>query len=329
MSQNAMTSHIIVAAALLIWYPSLVKPTLATLVAHPLMKLIIGLSSQDLVFLVVFYCVFSGPMASSEIETLYKNLSLEDEDEDELVREMSEESSLDGKEDVEKCLVGKVLSGKNVNIDAFKGLIEQIWSPFGQVEVESSKPLKRWLRLKPGSSDEIFTVGLKYEKLPDFCFACGRIGHGIKDCEDEVARKAALEGSKSMGASCDTTGDGSVSKHPDSHVSQKVETASRAAAEKITTKGVPLVNLNAEEEGGPQITDVICVDRLVPGFIRPLQDTTQPNSDSLPSSSNAIVVIHSSGPNLLNEVVRSNLDFQDSYHIPQEKSENTGTPKLS
>ena len=28
-SQDAMTSHIIVAAALSIWYPSLVKPTLA------------------------------------------------------------------------------------------------------------------------------------------------------------------------------------------------------------------------------------------------------------------------------------------------------------
>ena len=41
-SQDAMTSHIIVAAALSIWYPSLVKPTLATLVVHPLMKLVMG-----------------------------------------------------------------------------------------------------------------------------------------------------------------------------------------------------------------------------------------------------------------------------------------------
>ncbi|KAK1556516.1 hypothetical protein Q3G72_006482 [Acer saccharum] len=41
MEQDAMTSHIIVAATLSIWYPSLVKPTLATLV-HPLMKLVMG-----------------------------------------------------------------------------------------------------------------------------------------------------------------------------------------------------------------------------------------------------------------------------------------------
>ena len=37
-SQDAMTSHIIVAAALAVWYPSLVKPSLASLVVHPLMK---------------------------------------------------------------------------------------------------------------------------------------------------------------------------------------------------------------------------------------------------------------------------------------------------
>ena len=39
-SQDAMTSYIIVAETLSIWYPSLVKPTLATLVVHLLMKFI-------------------------------------------------------------------------------------------------------------------------------------------------------------------------------------------------------------------------------------------------------------------------------------------------
>ncbi|KAK3227903.1 hypothetical protein Dsin_007765 [Dipteronia sinensis] len=45
-SQDAMTSHIIVAAALSIWYPSLVKPTLATLVVHPLMKLVMAINEK-------------------------------------------------------------------------------------------------------------------------------------------------------------------------------------------------------------------------------------------------------------------------------------------
>ncbi|KAJ0106075.1 hypothetical protein Patl1_17635 [Pistacia atlantica] len=45
-SQDAMTSHIIVAAALAIWYPSLVKPTLAMLVVHPLMKLVMAMNEK-------------------------------------------------------------------------------------------------------------------------------------------------------------------------------------------------------------------------------------------------------------------------------------------
>ncbi|XP_042489647.1 uncharacterized protein LOC122069658 isoform X2 [Macadamia integrifolia] len=45
-SQDAMASHIIVAAALAIWYPSLVKPTLANLVIQPLMKLVMAVNEK-------------------------------------------------------------------------------------------------------------------------------------------------------------------------------------------------------------------------------------------------------------------------------------------
>ncbi|KAJ1405973.1 WD40/YVTN repeat-like-containing domain superfamily [Sesbania bispinosa] len=45
-SQDAMTSHIIVAAALAIWYPSLVKPSLSTLVVHPLIKLAMAMNEK-------------------------------------------------------------------------------------------------------------------------------------------------------------------------------------------------------------------------------------------------------------------------------------------
>lgn len=45
-SQDAMTSHIIVAAALAIWYPSLVKPSLTPLVVHPLMKLAMAMNEK-------------------------------------------------------------------------------------------------------------------------------------------------------------------------------------------------------------------------------------------------------------------------------------------
>ncbi|KAJ7963434.1 Transducin/WD40 repeat-like superfamily protein [Quillaja saponaria] len=45
-SQDAMTSHIIVAAALAIWYPSLVKQSIAMLVVHPLMKLAMAMNEK-------------------------------------------------------------------------------------------------------------------------------------------------------------------------------------------------------------------------------------------------------------------------------------------
>ncbi|KAK2648366.1 hypothetical protein Ddye_015855, partial [Dipteronia dyeriana] len=185
-------------------------------------------------------------MSAAEIAQLYENLSLADEDG--AVHEILEEIIKNGVEDVDRCLVGKVLLRKKVNREAFKGLIKQILSPFGHVEVELVrdnicmfyfinkddrnrvwqrglwhfdkslivleksegqesrecwgkymtvkvcidilKPLNRWLRLKIGKADGVTLVGLKYERLLEFCYACGRIGHGIKECMDEEARKA-------------------------------------------------------------------------------------------------------------------------------------------
>ncbi|TXG72530.1 hypothetical protein EZV62_001109 [Acer yangbiense] len=74
-------------------------------------------------------------MVELEIAKLYGKLSLADEDG--VVHEKAEEDQRDGKVEVERCLVGKNLSGKKVNRDAFKNLIEQLWSQFGSVEVES------------------------------------------------------------------------------------------------------------------------------------------------------------------------------------------------
>lgn len=45
-SQDAMASHIIVAAALAIWYPSLVKPGLAMVVVHPVIKLVMAMNEK-------------------------------------------------------------------------------------------------------------------------------------------------------------------------------------------------------------------------------------------------------------------------------------------
>ncbi|TXG50706.1 hypothetical protein EZV62_023230 [Acer yangbiense] len=71
----------------------------------------------------------------------------------------------------------------------------ECWGKFlwVKVQINITKPLKRWLRLKLGKTEDIVVVGLKYERLSDFCFVCGRIGHLVKECTDEVAREVTAE----------------------------------------------------------------------------------------------------------------------------------------
>ncbi|TXG59698.1 hypothetical protein EZV62_014271 [Acer yangbiense] len=73
-------------------------------------------------------------MIDSEIAKLYENLSLADEDV--AIHEPAEDAQIDGVAEVNHYLVGKVLSGKRVNREAFRNLIDQLWGPFGAVEAE-------------------------------------------------------------------------------------------------------------------------------------------------------------------------------------------------
>ncbi|KAL2934705.1 UvrABC system protein C [Bienertia sinuspersici] len=63
-----------------------------------------------------------------------------------------------------------------------------------QVDFQLDKPLQRgiWVFVKGGSK----WVDFEYEKLMDFCDACGLLGHGCKDCLAYVDEK--LEGNYLM-----------------------------------------------------------------------------------------------------------------------------------
>jgi len=50
-----------------------------------------------------------------------------------------------------------------------------------RVDIDVSKPLWRGIRTSVGGAT--IWIRLKYVKLPDFCYACGKLGHGYKSCE--------------------------------------------------------------------------------------------------------------------------------------------------
>ncbi|XP_074265748.1 uncharacterized protein LOC141588192 [Silene latifolia] len=44
-------------------------------------------------------------------------------------------------------------------------------------------PLKKLIHIKMSGDREV-PFEVKYERLPTFCYGCGRLGHGEKDCEE-------------------------------------------------------------------------------------------------------------------------------------------------
>jgi len=50
-----------------------------------------------------------------------------------------------------------------------------------RVDVDIRKPLRRGV--KTIVRDTTIWIRLKYVKLPDFCYACGLLGHNYQTCE--------------------------------------------------------------------------------------------------------------------------------------------------
>lgn len=58
-----------------------------------------------------------------------------------------------------------------------------------RVTIDVSTPLKPGLYVQFHSSDPQYVLPVLYEKLPDFCFHCGRLRHVFRECEEYVLVK--------------------------------------------------------------------------------------------------------------------------------------------
>lgn len=58
------------------------------------------------------------------------------------------------------------------------------WDQFMRIKVllEIDKPLRRGLKIATGPSTTKW-IDIKYERLADFCFYCGRLGHVDRECQ--------------------------------------------------------------------------------------------------------------------------------------------------
>ncbi|KAL5797702.1 hypothetical protein ACOSQ2_002522 [Xanthoceras sorbifolium] len=65
-----------------------------------------------------------------------------------------------------------------------------------RVEVDVCQPLKRGLRIRLEDSEEEQTLLLRYERMPEFCFECGLIGHSFRECPSKNHQKDATDFTK-------------------------------------------------------------------------------------------------------------------------------------
>ena len=56
-----------------------------------------------------------------------------------------------------------------------------------RIAIDIGKPLMKGVFIKLGAEEGKSWVAFRFEKLGDFCFACGRLGHGESECPDKDA----------------------------------------------------------------------------------------------------------------------------------------------
>ncbi|KAK3225195.1 hypothetical protein Dsin_005057 [Dipteronia sinensis] len=72
----------------------------------------------------------------------------------------------------------------------------ECWGKFLRVKVaiDISQLLMKGVILNLEEFGTSIKVPIRYECLPEFCYGCGRIGHSLRECQDEEIKATAMEG---------------------------------------------------------------------------------------------------------------------------------------
>ncbi|KAL5854486.1 hypothetical protein ACOSQ4_004288 [Xanthoceras sorbifolium] len=94
------------------------------------------------------------------------------------------------------CKVARLIAEEVGTIVDFPMDSKDLWGKFLRIKVriDITKPLKRGIRMRLENFDTMITALIKYERLPDFCYGCGFIGHSVRECHNSEVRKSIMEG---------------------------------------------------------------------------------------------------------------------------------------
>ncbi|KAL5834454.1 hypothetical protein ACOSQ4_013951 [Xanthoceras sorbifolium] len=94
------------------------------------------------------------------------------------------------------CKVARLIAEEVGTIVDFPIDSKDLWGKFLRIKVriDITKPLKRGIRLRLANFDTMIMALIKYERLPDFCYGCGFIGHSFRECYNSEVRKNIMDG---------------------------------------------------------------------------------------------------------------------------------------